>query len=787
MKRIFLCVTIIFCITTIYAQFITVQGATGQSPEAFLNNNFAGEGVTLEQCKFNWSSGNINGAQVGTFTNTNVNFPFSSGILLTTGNISAAPGPNSSGSHSVPTLGNQNLIKDPDLQPLLQPNQTLFTTSVLEFRFYSGRNENQNVVSFNYIFASEEYPEYVCSQFNDVFGFFLDGPDPFGTPGVNVTRNIAVIPNTGNPGIPITINSINSGTVGSSGSLDKCTSLDYSIFYRSSPSGNNSAIQYDGYTSRAENGIDVGMTAEASLCPCTEYEMKISIANVGDPSFDSGVFLEKGSFKMPKEVTITDSITTMGLDTLIKNCRGADIDIHYGEPLESPMKIIYYCNGGTANEDDFYVLRFRTNNLIDTLHHGDTLYFQEGDTLIQLKIDIKESAQFAANQSKQAQLVFKSILCPTFRYLNGRVEERAQYDTVTYTMIDNQRFTLISEDENKDTLFFCDRCTHIEVPIIGGTEPLIYKWTPATGLNTSNARETDCNITENTTFQIIVSDRWGCMTDTCYHTALITSTPVLAGHFHITPSEICVPEEVTFKSTATPASTHRWTISSANMPDTTFYGANSSFTFTEPGRYSILYKAYEALACADSVFLSNYINAGKQPTALFNFEPAEAEVGQEVVFTNQSEGQNVHYSWSFGDGSNSNEENPTHVYNNENSDNYNVILTVADDANCQDMYMAPVPVVDNHVLFVPNTFTPNKDGLNDVFLPVIACVAKYYIMIYDRNGGLVFYSDNPEIGWDGSSNGIECPSGIYTYYINYVRYNNLKQELIKTGSINLIR
>ena len=49
-------------------------------------------------------------------------------------------------------------------------------------------------------------------------------------------------------------------------------------------------------------------------------------------------------------------------------------------------------------------------------------------------------------------------------------------------------------------------------------------------------------------------------------------------------------------------------------------------TFTEPGRYSILYKAYEALACADSVFLSNYINAGKQPTALFNFEPAEAEV-----------------------------------------------------------------------------------------------------------------------------------------------------------------
>lgn len=769
-KKLFLGFFCCLCLMAVSGQSISTLPANGLLPDTFLNRYFAGEGVKLHNCKFNWSSSAINGSQVGTFANTNSQFPFSSGVLLTTGNISVAQGPNSSGSESSTTGVNQAAV-DPDLQPLVASGQPLDNASVLEFNFYSGRNEYSNIVSFNYIFGSEEYPEYVCSSFNDVFGFFLYGPDPFGAPGVNVTKNMAIIPGSG--GLPVSINTLNNGTA--AGNATPCV-LDYSQFYRSNSGG---AIEYDGFTTN--------LIADASLCACSEYRMKISIANVSDDNYDSGVFLEKGSFKLPKEISITDSITTMGLDTLIKNCHGADIDIHYGEPLESPMKIVYYCNGGTANENDFYVLRFRTNNLIDTLHHGDTIYFPEGDTLIQLKIDIKESAQFAANQSKQAQLVFKSILCPNFRYLDGRVEERAQYDTITYVMVDNKRFTLISEDRNKDSIFFCDRCTHIEVPIIGGTEPLIYKWTPATGLNTSNARETDCNITENTTFQIIVSDRWGCMTDTCYHTALITSTPVLAGHFHITPSEICVPEEVTFKSTATPASTHRWTISSANMPDTTFYGANSSFTFTEPGRYSILYKAYEALACADSVFLSNYINAGKQPTALFNFEPAEAEVGQEVVFTNQSEGQNVHYSWSFGDGSNSNEENPTHVYNNENSDNYNVILTVADDANCQDMYMAPVPVVDNHVLFVPNTFTPNKDGLNDVFLPVVACVAKYYIMIYDRNGGLVFYSDNPEIGWDGSSNGIECPSGIYTYYINYVRYNNLKQELIKTGSINLIR
>ena len=149
--------------------------------------------------------------------------------------------------------------------------------------------------------------------------------------------------------------------------------------------------------------------------------------------------------------------------------------------------------------------------------------------------------------------------------------------------------------------------------------------------------------------------------DTCYHTALITSTPVLEGHYRITPTVICVPEEVEFKSTATPASTHEWIIFNDNMRDT-IYGANQHYLFTEPGKYSITYRAYEAEACDTSLTLINYINAGLQPTALFHFDPAEAEVGQEVVFTNESEGLNVHYQWSFGDGSNSSEVNPTHEW-----------------------------------------------------------------------------------------------------------------------------
>jgi len=783
MRRLFTSILLIFCITTFYAQSITVSDVIGTSPGTFLNSNFAGEGVTLESCKFNWSSNNITGSQVGTFTNTNPSFPVTSGILLTTGNITAAPGPNNVGNKSVPTDNNQNLPKDPDLQGLIQPGQNISTTSVLEFSFHSGNNAYP-VVSFNYIFASEEYPEYVCSDYNDVFGFFLEGPNPWDCDGEIVNYNIAKIPGS-NPELAVTINSVNSGSPGGSYPASGCTSLDYSQFYRTN---NSTAIQYDGYTARQENGHDVCMTATAMICPCSEYKMKISIANVGgdypDFGWDSGVFLEQGSFKLPKLLTVADSISH-GIDTIVQNCSTADIQMHYGEPIENQMTVVLFSDGGSANQNDFNVLRLRDNGTIDTLRNGDSFLFLEGDTLLNLRLEVSESAQFAMNEAKTVQLVLKSILCPQFKYLDPDrpLEERAQYDTLNYVIVGNKRFTLTS-----DSVFYCDRCTHVAIQMKGGTEPLRYNWTPDTSLATPHAKESNCNITENTTFQVTVSDRWGCLVDTCYHTALVTSTPTLEGHYHINPNVICVPEDVQFKSNATPASTHRWIIYSNNMRDT-LYGNNETYTFTEPGRYSIDYKAYEAEACAAEISLSNYINAGLKPTALFSFDPIEAEVGDTIYFTNESTGVNVHYNWSFGDGSNSTEENPIHVYYAENSDDYNVILTVSDDAGCQDMYNLSVPVVDNHVLYVPNSFTPNKDGLNDVFLPVVACVdpKRYYLVVYDRNGSVVFTTNDTKMGWDGTINGKDCPSGVYTYFISYYRYNNLKQELLKTGKINLIR
>lgn len=749
------------------AQAIQVHNVNGYSPNVFINTYLAGSGITLHNCKFNWSSGNIQGSQVGYFSNTNPSFPFNAGIILTTGNIDVAPGPNSSAGESNTDGVNQSTI-DADLQGLI--SYTVSNASVLQFRFNSLLS---NTFSFSYIFGSEEYPEYVCSEYNDVFGFFLTGPDPY--TGIITTKNIAIIPNSisaANPnGIPVSINALNSGTVGSSGSSSNCTSLNYSQYYVNNSNG--TAVEYDGYTTVLE--------ATSMLRPCSEYEMKISIANVGDNAFDSGVFLKKGSFTLP-QLTI-DHSCSIDNDTLIKNCNNAFVKLHYSVPLEQDLFVSVSALGGTAVLDqDFHLLLMRTNGNIDTLHEGYSFPFPAGDTTLTVQVQGKESAHFNPGEVKNIQLVFTSDICNPFTYLDGSQAILKQSDTLYFKYIDNNRFTLTS-----DSIFYCDGCTHVAIQMEGGSEPLIYNWTPSELLATPHARASNCNLSENTTFQVTVSDRWGCLVDTCYHTALITRTPELEGHFHISPNVICIPEEVQFVSNATPASTHQWIISSQNMTDT-IYGDNTSYTFNEPGYYSISYTAYEAKECAASINLPNYINAGLQPNALFSFDPAEAEVGQNVIFTNASTGYNLRYLWSFGDGSISSEENPTHIYTAENSECYNAILTVSDEAGCQDMFSMPVPVVDNHALWVPNSFTPNQDGINDIFQPHVASVAKYYIVIYDRSGGIVFSSDNPEVGWEGTApNGQECPTGIYTYYINYVRYNNLKQELIKTGTINLIR
>ena len=148
------------------------------------------------------------------------------------------------------------------------PGYTTYDASIIEFDFVPLAD---TIIGCNYVFASEEYPEWVGSNYNDVFGFFISGPNPSG--GNYSNTNIALIPGTT---VPVSINNVNNVTP------------SYQQYYVDNLAMNDSNWCYDGYT--------LPFTINAAVFPDSVYHFKIAIADAGDAAYDSGVFLKGGSF-----------------------------------------------------------------------------------------------------------------------------------------------------------------------------------------------------------------------------------------------------------------------------------------------------------------------------------------------------------------------------------------------------------------------------------------------------------------------------------------------------------
>lgn len=185
----------------------------------------------------------------GTFAGANGAIGIDSGILLTSGNVANAIGPNNTGS----ATGQNFNGGDAQLNTLIPGGNTQDATS-LSFNFETSTGD----LFFNYVFASEEYPEWVGSSFNDVFGFFVDGV------------NIALIPGTTTP---VSINNVNSGS---------------NAAYYIDNTGGAKNTQYDGLTTVLTASV-LGLSAGT-------HTIKLAIADVGDTNYDSGVFIKAGSF-----------------------------------------------------------------------------------------------------------------------------------------------------------------------------------------------------------------------------------------------------------------------------------------------------------------------------------------------------------------------------------------------------------------------------------------------------------------------------------------------------------
>ena len=116
---------------------------------------------------------------------------------------------------------------------------------------------------------------------------------------------------------------------------------------------------------------------------------------------------------------------------------------------------------------------------------------------------------------------------------------------------------------------------------------------------------------------------------------------------------------------------------------------------------------------------------------------------------------------------------------------FEVTLVATSQSGCVDSISENLEVIQPHRVWIPNAFTPNGDVKNERFMPVITSVKDYSLSIYNRWGQLLFYSDDPNEGWNGQYNGRDQPEGIYVFLMTSTDLCN-KQD-VRRGAFTLAR
>ena len=336
MKRFkFICMPVLlFLVNGLSAQILEVTDAPPITPQNLITNVFLGDGVEVVSVVYQGAD-----EAVGYFKNGDNAVGLNRGIVMTTGravsqgvNVGVdAPG------GSFASYSNGSNASDVDLLSIAN-GASINNVSKYIITFIP----ISDTLRFRYAFASEEYPEWVCSNFNDIFGFFISGPGITG-PYENNGKNIALIPGTN---LPVRINNVNPGVVGSNGSIGNCSGANGSLAYSQFYNDNNGSAKFPVY-----DGITDVFTAEAVVQPCQVYTIKLVIADVSDSAFDSGVFLEAKSFGTG---SLQVETATLSLDgSIAEGCASGSITFSLPNPTEADFPIDFNLSGTAQNGIDY--------------------------------------------------------------------------------------------------------------------------------------------------------------------------------------------------------------------------------------------------------------------------------------------------------------------------------------------------------------------------------------------------------------------------------------------------
>lgn len=769
--------------------------STALSPAGLVQNVLLGSGVTVSNITFNGSA-----VSIGQFDGSACNVGLASGIVMTTGTVintgsgDGPHGPNNNGASGFDNSMPGNALLNNVV------GGTTYNAATLEFDFipYS------DTVRFNYVFGSEEYPEYVGSQFNDVFGFFISGPGIAGG-----QQNIARLPG----GAAVAINNVNAGT-------NAAFFVNNGDGGQSPQNGSAFYIQYDGFTKvlTAESKVQCGQT----------YHLIITIADVGDGILDSGIFLEANSLSSQTPVDITHTMSQnlfSDPNTMAEGCVTTTVTLERGtNSLATPMTIPINLSGTAIELTDYsdipnsvtfpagvQQVQFTFNAFQDGLVEG-----QESVIMTLPILDPCGNANplvltLFINDIQPVSVIIQggTINCPgeqitltatptggaaPYTYLWTPNGETTQSITITPSATTTYSVTITDDCLNQsatddleivvpilppltlnETGDITEICPYLSATLAanpsGGSGNYTYQWSSSANPNLGTGSTLSVQPSTSTTYTITVTDNCGnTVTETIVYT--ITSPPLV---LTMSPSnEIC------------PGGVAEINVIATGGFGTYFYfwphsGETTSSVFVSPSE-TTTYTVIVSDECQTFVVQGTTQISVIRPIANFTITSETVFNNLPIQFQNLSV-NGVTYLWDFGDNTTSTDVHPSNTYLNPGF--YNITLIAYDNKGCTDTIMRPIEVEEEWYIYVPNTFTPDGDRVNNDFRISTIGIQTLSIAIYNRWGEAVFTSDELDFIWDGTYQGIYVPDGTFTYKIEFLTNSERRKTI--TGHVNVLR
>ncbi|MBS1637129.1 MAG: gliding motility-associated C-terminal domain-containing protein [Bacteroidetes bacterium] len=297
-----------------------------------------------------------------------------------------------------------------------------------------------------------------------------------------------------------------------------------------------------------------------------------------------------------------------------------------------------------------------------------------------------------------------------------------------------------------------------------------YTWTPG-GANTQNISVTNAGVVN-----VVVMDATnGCTVAAQYTVTGSTTPPQVSAAANASIACGATSATISASSTNTNVS-YSWTGPNAGSITS---GANTATpTIVDAGAY-VVTVTDNVTNCTSTAT----VNVSQSSvTAAFTANPNSGVAPLDVNFTNQSAGATA-YSWTFGDGGNSTATNPSNTYNSHGT--FTVML-IASAGPCADTAYATIVIEDGLSIEIPNVFTPNGDGVNDLFTIKSTGVKEISLDIFNRWGEKLYEFTGANAAWDGKTGqGAKVPDGTYFFFVKATGYDGNKVE--KHGTVNLYR